>query len=136
MQSHRHAIRAILTLTFVWATLIFAAETPTASIRSQLIGTWQCIPDRDEPNTFLKLTLAADESWAWSVVSTKPNVDPNKYAGAWFVHDRAVVLRLDDNAPKMWKKMAYVFDLKSITAQSWTSTNSPLGDVTWTRAEP
>ncbi len=111
------------------------ATNSVPSLQTLAVGTWRCtVPaEQDGTNTFLKVHLSADGSWSWSVHSDKPRADPNKQSGTWFVHERVLVLRVGDSNTRLFHKMAFTFDIKSFTPQTLALTNSPLGDVTWTR---
>jgi hypothetical protein len=107
-----------------------------SALEAQVVGAWRVdFPEaeQDGTNVFLNIQLSADRSWSWSVHSENPRTDPNKQSGTWFVHDRVLVLRSNSTDPRLWPKMAFPFDIKSITPQTIVVTNSPLGDRTWTR---
>jgi hypothetical protein len=58
-------------------------------------------------------------------------------SGHWFIHDQVLVLRIDETKIRLIQKMATVYDIKSVTKTALTVTNSPFGDMTWTRvAQP
>ena len=62
---------------------------------------------------------------------------PDNQSGTWFVHDRVLVLRVDKTDLRLIEKMAYAFDIGSIDQRTLILTNSPFGDMTWTRiAQP
>jgi hypothetical protein len=98
---------------------------------------WKVPAEQDGTNVFLKIQLSANGLWSWLVVSDNPRTDPNRQSGTWFVHERVLVLRSEGTDPKMFAKMAFPFDIKSVTGQTLVLTNSPMGDMTWTRiAQP
>jgi hypothetical protein len=113
-----------------------AGTNSVSSLQALVMGTWRVdFPEAEQEgtNVFLKIQLSGDGTWSWSAHSENPRTDPNGQSGTWFVHERVLVLRSDSTDPKLWRKMAFPFDIKSINAQTMVVTNSPLGDRTWTR---
>ena len=105
-------------------------------LQALVVGTWRVdFPEaeQDGTNVFLKIQLSANGSWSWLVCSDNPRTDPNRQSGTWFVHERILVLRSNGTDPRMFAKMAFPFDIKTVTPQTLVVTNSPLGDRTWTR---
>jgi len=108
-----------------------------SSLEASLVGTWRLdFPEavQDGTNVFLKIQLSANRRWHWSVFSDNPRTDPNEESGTWFVHERALLLRIAETKTKMFEKgCAWAFDIKSVTPQTLVVTNTPFGDRTWTR---
>jgi hypothetical protein len=109
-----------------------------SSLEASVVGTWRLdFPEaeQDGTNVFLRIQLSANRKWHWFVSSDNPRTDPNQRSGAWFVHGPVLVLRLNDSTITngIFNKMAYVFDIQSVSRQSLRLTNSPFGDVTWRR---
>jgi len=104
-----------------------------ASLEVRLLGTWQWCPQKEDTNVFVKVHLSGDRSWSWLVEHNNPITRPDNQSGTWFVHNRVLVLRVQKTGLRLMEKMAYTFDIESVTAQRLILTNSPLGDVTWTR---
>jgi hypothetical protein len=103
-----------------------------SSLEALLVGTWRWdVPAKEETNVFLEIHLSADKSW--SISSDRPPALADDQSGTWFVHERILVLRIANTKTKYWEKMAWPFDIKSATPKTLVLTNSPLGDVTWTR---
>ena len=109
-----------------------------SSLEALLVGTWRWdVPAQEETNAFMKLHLLADRSWSWSIHSDNPRAVPDEESGTWFVHERILVLRISKTKARFFEKIAWPCDIKSVTPETLVVTNSPLGDVTWTRvAQP
>jgi hypothetical protein len=108
----------------------------------QVVGTWRWVLPKDEPSgmTNLSITLHISADRLWSLTpGHHDNIhdESDTQSGHWFIHDRVLVLRIDDTKIRLIQKMAAVYDIKSVTKTTLTMTNSPFGDVTWTRvAQP
>lgn len=85
-------------------------------------------------NLFITLHISADRSWSLTP-GHHDNIhdESDTQSGHWFVHDRVLVLRIDETKIRLIQKMATVFDIESVTKTTLTVTNSPFGDLTWTR---
>lgn len=111
-------------------------------LEAQVVGSWRfSVPEEETPgmtNAFLTLHLSADRSW--SLTPGHPDsthAESDTQSGRWFVHERVLVLRIDETKSRLIEKMATVYDIKSLTKTTLTVTNSPFGDMTWTRvAQP
>ena len=117
-------------------------ENSLSLLESQVVGIWRWALPKDEPsgmtNLFITLHISADRSWSLTP-GHHDNIhdESDTQAGHWFVHDRVLVLRIDETKIRLIQKMATVYDIKSVTKTTLTVTNSPFGDVTWTRvAQP
>ena len=113
-----------------------------STLEAQVVGTWRWALPKDEPsgmtNLFITLHISADRSWSLTP-GPRDNIhdESDTQSGHWFIHDRVLVLRINETKIRLIQKMAAVFDIKSVTKTTLTVTNSPLGDVTWTRvAQP
>jgi hypothetical protein len=105
-----------------------------SSIEALLVGTWRWdVPAQEETNAFMKIHLSFDRSWSWSIHSDNPRTESDEQSGSWFVHERTLVLRIAKTKSKFFKKVAWPFDIKTADSKTLVLTNSPLGDVTWTR---
>src|ERR1035437_3533395 len=73
-----------------------AQETNSlSSLESMLVGTWRWdVPAQEETNAFMQFRLSADRSWSSLVHSDNPLAKPDEQSGAWFVHERTLVLRI------------------------------------------
>ena len=112
-------------------------------LEAQVVGVWRwTVPEEEAPgltNSFLTMRLSADRSWSLVPAhSDNLRAESDTQTGRWFVHDRALVLRIDETKIRLIKKMAMVYDIKSVTKTTLIVTNSPLvGEMTWTRvAQP
>jgi len=111
-------------------------------LESQVVGIWRWTVPEDEAsgmtNAFLTIRLLADRSW--SLTPGHPDnlhAESDTQSGRWFVHDRALVLRIDETKIRLIQKMATVYDIKSVNKTTLIVTNSPFGEMTWTRvAQP
>ncbi len=85
-------------------------------------------------NLFITLHISADRSWSLTP-GHHDNIhdESDTQSGRWFVHDRVLVLRIDETKIRLIQKMATVYDIKSVTKTTLIVTNSPFGDLTWTR---
>ena len=112
-----------------------AQETNSlSSLESMLVGTWRWdVPAQEETNAFMQFRLSADRSWSSLVHSDNPLAKPDEQSGAWFVHERTLVLRIANTKLRLVEKMAFALDISSITPRSLVLTNTVFGDVTWTR---
>jgi len=108
-----------------------------SSLEVRLLGTWRWCPQQEDTNVFMKVHLSAYRSWTWFVEHNNPVTHPDNQAGSWFVHNRVLVLRVDKTDLRLIQKMAYTFDIETVTSATLILTNSPFGDMTWTRiAQP
>jgi hypothetical protein len=111
-------------------------SSPLSPVEASLVGTWRVgFPEavQDGTNVFLKIELSANRAWHWSVSSDNPRTPADEQSGTWFVHERVLVLRIAQTKTKLFEKVAWPFDIKSVSPQTLVVTNSPLGDRTWTR---
>ena len=116
--------------------------TSLSPLEAQVLGTWRWALPNDEPsgmtNLFITLHISAGRSW--SLTPGHPdNIhdESDTQSGHWFIHDRVLVLRIEQTKIRLIQKMATVYDIKSVTKTTLTVTNSAFGDVTWTRvAQP
>ena len=108
-----------------------------SSLEARLLGTWRWVPAQEDTNAFVKFHLSADRSWSSLVEHNNPLTHPDNQSGTWFVHNRVLVLRVDKTDLRLIEKMAYTFDIESLTTHTLILTNSALGDLTLTQiAQP
>ena len=91
---------------------------PPPSLEVQLRGEWLWFPDELDTNILMKVHLSPDKTWKWSLEPTSTSGRTDEQSGSWFVHDRKLVVRVEKAEKGYIQKMAYVFDVRSITPES------------------